>query len=60
VMQRLSNRQTPGVFLDASTDAEQRVRMQYIEHALVRVDELPTHPHRFKGTVFCERVNPAP
>jgi len=60
VMQRLSDRQTPGVFLDASTDAEQRARMQYIEHALARVDELLTHPHRFKSTVFRESVNPAP
>jgi hypothetical protein len=59
IMQRLYNEHMPQSMFDTNHDAHQRARMEHIEHAVLRMDELVMHAQRFSNTVFGTDSNPS-
>ena len=52
IMQRLYNENMPACIPESGHDAQQRARIEHIEHAVSWFDGLIMHPQRWSSTVF--------
>jgi len=60
IMQRLYNENMPACIPESGHDAQQRARIEHIEHAVSRFDGLIMHPQRWSSTVLRTGINPSP